>query len=92
LAAVDDDGHETSVEVRPDTRITVRLARGRVEARARDIVSTDDALVVRHDRRIPWDRVRGADLTEARPWLAFAIVLGGCVATAGIVALAESDL
>lgn len=95
LAAVDDDGDPTSFEIRPDTRVRLRLEDGSVEARARDIVLAQDAIVVERDggeRSIPWERVRGADVSATRPWLAFAIVVGASVAVGGVVLLAESDL
>ena len=95
LAAVDDAGREQIVEVRPDLRVTIRLARGAIEARARDLLLAEDALVVARgggDRRIPWARVRGAEISEPRPWLAFAIALGAGTLAGGALLLAESDL
>lgn len=91
LAAVDERGREVDVEVRPDTRVTLHLADERLEMRARDLVLTDAAILA-DERATPWADVKGAELSEPRPWLAFAIVLGVGTLAGGALLLGGTDL
>ncbi len=86
VRAVDDDGRERDFEIRPDARFSIHAGDRRIEARARDLWLTEDALIVDRDgrrRAIPWERVRGAEISEPRPWLAFAVAVGAGALVAG---------
>jgi hypothetical protein len=95
LAAVDDDGREIEIEVRPDLRLTLHLAHGDLETRARDLRLTDRSLLVdRRDgeRRIPWAHLRSVEVSEPRPWLVFGAALGASALATTAILLGESDL